>query len=68
MILENVYSVPVLAFFSALLLGWYLISILQYRAKLAKLGTKPRQLPHYLPFGFDTLWIAIQVSMRPRQS
>lgn len=61
MILEKMYSVPVLVFVTVLFIGWYIVSTLAYRSKLSKLGAKPRQVPYYLPFGIDTLIEGIQV-------
>jgi hypothetical protein len=61
MILEKMYSIPALAFFSVLFVGWYVTSTLAYRSKLAKLGAKPRQVPYHLPFGIDVLIEGIQV-------
>jgi hypothetical protein len=61
MILENVYSAPALAFFSVLVIGWYVASVMRYRAKLAKLGRKAPIVPYYLPFGVDTLWKTVEV-------
>ncbi len=61
MIHENIYSVPALAFFSVLCIGWYISSTLRYRAKMAKLGESAPMVPYYLPFGWDTLWTTIEV-------
>ena len=61
MIHDGIYLIPTLVFGSVLLLGWYILSTIRERSKLAKLGAKPRQLPYYLPFGIDTLWIALEV-------
>ena len=64
MILENIYSVPVVTFFSVVLIGSYIASALRYRTKMAKLGSSPPMVPYYIPFGWDTLWITIQVQIR----
>lgn len=65
MIHERLYSVPALAFFSVLLIGWYIAAILQRRARLAKLGDRPPMVPYYLPFGWDTLFKTIEVQPQP---
>jgi len=62
MLQEKIYSIPTLAFFAVLIIGWYISSIVQYRAKLAKLGGKAPLVPYYIPFGWDTLWNTIQVA------
>jgi len=52
------YWLPALfAFF----LGWYLVSIMRYRARLAKLGKRGVMKPYYVPFGIDTLMESFQV-------
>lgn len=52
------YWLPALfAFF----LGWYLVSIMRYRARLAKLGKRGVMKPHSLPFGIDTLMESFRV-------
>jgi hypothetical protein len=61
MIHEKIYSVPTLAFFSVVLVGWYIASILQRRARLAKLGVKAPMVPYKIPFGWDTLYKTIEV-------
>ena len=45
----------------AFFLGRYLLSIMRYRARLAKLGKRGVMRPHYLPFGIDNLVEFFQV-------
>ena len=63
MILETMYSLPALVFLSVFVTGWYISSVFQERAKLAKLGAKPVQLPYRMPFGWDTLWEILRVPL-----
>jgi len=61
MIHEKIYSVPTLAFLTVVVVGWYIASVLQRRARLAKLGGKPPMVPYKLPFGWDVLFKTIEV-------
>jgi len=44
-----------LASLFAFLLAWYFMSIMRYRARLAKLGKRGIMKRYYLPFGIDNL-------------
>jgi len=64
MIHEHIYSVPALAFFSVLFIGWYIARVLDRRVLLAKLGGRAPMVPYYIPFGWDTLFKTIEVQTR----
>ena len=68
MILEKMYSIPALAFFTVLVVGWYIASTMAHRSKLSKMGAKPRLVPYHLPFGIDTLIETIQVQPHKSES
>ena len=60
MLALDVYHVTAVAFVVALSMGWY-IKGRGYKAYLRRLGARPRQVKHYIPFGFDLLWENIKV-------
>ena len=63
MIYGNVNLYAALVFF-LILVASYIFTTRRYTEKLAKLGSAPRKVPHYFPFGFDRLWEAIKYNQR----
>jgi hypothetical protein len=62
MFVLDVYGVTAVAFVMALWMGLY-IKERRYQAHLCRLGSRPRQVKHFIPFGFDLLWENIKVSL-----
>ena len=61
MLSEGIYSIAIFGIVLYLVAG-YVKSLLRSSA-LAKLGSVPRMVPFHLPWGFDTLWEVIDVSL-----
>jgi hypothetical protein len=49
-------------------LGWYVVSTLCYRARLAKLGKRGVMKPYHLPFGMDTVIDHLRVKLKKERT